>query len=398
MTTSPHAVRHQSQPLVGSHQVERGQHGPHRIAIVAPPWYPVPPSGYGGVELVVAMLSAELRRAGLDVLLLAGEGSRMATHITAPRQWRADLGSTRECMRALTYANRVVHTLEELEPLDLIHDHCGGPTLFALSLSGIAPVVHTVHGPLTGPDGDFYAALPRSTRLVAISSAQRAAAPSLPWVATVHNAVNVDQLWAGGDHRDHDDEPYLLCLARICYDKGQDVALEVAARTGIRLVLAGKVESTPEGRAFFEHCVEPAIDGDRVVYLPNVAGEAKARLLARATALLAPLRWEEPFGLSLAEAMASGTPAIAFTRGAAPELLTHGVTGFLVDDVDGMVAAVSRVDEIDRRACAAATRERFSPAAMAHAYRAAYAAVADPQRTSIRHPLNVCENVSPPTR
>jgi len=375
MTTSPDEVRHQSASFVGGRAGIEGPQGPHRIAIVAPPWYPVPPSGYGGVELVVAMLSAELRRAGLDVLLLAGEGSRMATHVAAPRQWRADLGSARECVRALTYASRVMRTLEELAPLDLIHDHCGGATLFALAICGSAPVVHTVHGPLHEPDAGFYAALPRSVRLVAISEAQRAAAPSLPWVATVHNAVDIDQLWTGGRVHVHDDEPYLLCLARICYEKGQDVALEVAARIGMRLVLAGKVESTPQGRSFFEDCVEPAIDGDRVVYLPNVAGDTKARLLARATALLAPLRWEEPFGLCLVEAMASGTPAIAFARGAAPELISDGVTGFLVDDVDGMVAALSRVDEIDRRACAAATRERFSPRAMARAYRAAYAAV-----------------------
>ncbi|HEV7679004.1 MAG TPA: glycosyltransferase family 4 protein [Candidatus Dormibacteraeota bacterium] len=381
MTASTDEV-HEAQPVVGSQRLQPGQHRPHRIAIVAPPWYPVPPTGYGGIELVVAMLAEQLRGDGLDVPLLAGEGSRMATHIAAPPQWRADLGGRRECVRALTYASRVMHTLEELGPLDLIHDHCGGATLFALSTRGIAPVIHTVHGPLGDPDADFYAALPRSTRLVAISEAQRATAPSLPWVATVHNAVDLDQLAVSGDG-ERDDDGYLLCLARICYDKGQDVALEVAARTGMRLVLAGKVEATPEGRSFFEHCVEPAIDGDRVVYLPNVAGQAKTRLLSRATALLAPLRWEEPFGLNLVEAMASGTPAIAFARGAAPELLGDGVTGFLVDDVDGMVDAVSRVDEIDRRACAAATRERFSPAAMARAYRAAYAATVGSSRLAV---------------
>ncbi len=283
-----------------------------RIAIVAPPWYPVPPSGYGGIELVVALLTVELRAAGLDVALIAAEGSLLATHVAAPRGWSRDLGGgAREHLREVTYAGRVVRALESMGRIDLIHDHCGRATLFATALTRLAPVVHTVHGVLGEAELSLYAAMPETAGLIAISDGQRATAPSLPWVARVYNAVDVD------------------------------------------------------------------LDGDRIIHVGNVAGATKARLLSRATALLAPLQWDEPFGLALVEAMASGTPAIAYPRGATPELITPGVTGFLVDDVDGMVAAVADAVELDHGRCADVARARFSPAVMAFAYRAAYECAAE---------------------
>jgi glycosyltransferase involved in cell wall biosynthesis len=136
----------------------------------------------------------------------------------------------------------------------------------------------------------------------------------------------------------------------------------------MRLVLAGKVEAIPEATDYFEQYVAPAVDGDRVVHVHNVAGDVKAQLLSRAYALLAPLQWEEPFGLAMVEAMASGTPVIAIARGAAPELVTEGITGFLVRDADGMTDAVRWVRDLDPEACAEATRARFSPSAMATSY------------------------------
>ena len=346
-----------------------------RIAIVAPPWYPVPPSGYGGIELVVALLTVELRAAGLDVALIAAEGSLLATHVAAPRGWSRDLGGgAREHLREVTYAGRVVRALESMGRIDLIHDHCGRATLFATALTRLAPVVHTVHGVLGEAELSLYAAMPETAGLIAISDGQRATAPSLPWVARVYNAVDVDSLCVGADSAR---EPYLLCLARICPDKGQHVAIEVAQRTGMRLVLAGKVEPSAAGHDYYERCVGPHLDGDRIIHVGNVAGATKARLLSRATALLAPLQWDEPFGLALVEAMASGTPAIAYPRGATPELITPGVTGFLVDDVDGMVAAVADAVELDHGRCADVARARFSPAVMAFAYRAAYECAAE---------------------
>jgi glycosyltransferase involved in cell wall biosynthesis len=346
------------------------------VVMVAPPWYPVPPDGYGGIELVVSLLSGALRKAGHRVTLLGADGSEPGAIALAPRAWRTDLGTPVERMRELTYAARVAGVVARLEGVDVIHDHCGFATLVAASLTGVAPVLHTVHGDIPEPYAAFYASLAQRVGFVSISAAQRRTMPGLPWLGTALNAVDVDSLMVTPDEK----EDYLLCLARICPDKGQHVAIEVARRAGKRLVLAGKVEAIPEATDYFRRRVAPFVDGDRVVHLDNVAGVEKARLLARACALLAPLQWDEPFGLAMVEAMASGTPVVAMARGAAPELVSEGVTGFLVRDDDAMVRAVGRVVDMDSQACADATRSRFRPAVMAAVYARLYEDVIGVQR------------------
>jgi glycosyltransferase involved in cell wall biosynthesis len=338
------------------------------IVVVAPPWYPVPPKGYGGIESIVALLTAELRRRGNTVTMFAAEGSPGSLE-RAPRAWRDDLGTLDERVREATYAARVSREIAELGPVDIIHDHNGFITPLALSTRDLAPVIHTVHGALAEPEHSFYAEIDRHVGLVAISRNQRQSAPHLRWAGVVHNAVDVDALWFG----DRDDKrDYLLCLARICPDKGQLAAIEAARRAGIRLVLAGKIEPTPRSLEYYERHIAPAIDGDAVTHVHNVSGAEKADLIARAKALLAPIQWDEPFGLSIVEAMVSGTPAISIARGAAPELIADGVSGFLVEDVDGMVGAIAAVDELDPQECAREARRRFSPAAMADGYLAVY--------------------------
>jgi glycosyltransferase involved in cell wall biosynthesis len=341
---------------------------PRSIVLVGPPWYRIPPDGYGGTELVVALLARELRARGHNVIVLALEGSSNAVGL-APAGWAEDLGGPAERLRELTYAARLHGFLGVHEGVDLVHDHCGYASLLVASLAGGKPLLHTVHGAIGEPERTFYASLGDPLCLVAISEAQRATAPDLPWAGTVPNAVDVDALTVA---RASEREPYLVCLARMSEDKGQDLAIEVARHTGMRLVLAGKVAPDEESRRFYEERVRPHLDGDRVVHLENVAGDDKARLLARATALLSPIRWAEPFGLNMAEAMCSGTPAIAFPRGASPELIVPEVTGFLVDDVDGMCRAVRRASEVDPRRCAREARSRFSPGAMAEGYLAVY--------------------------
>src|ERR1035437_7279867 len=202
-----------------------------------------------------------------------------------------------------------------------------------------------------------------------ISDSQRAQAPHLAWAGVVHNAVDVDGLFVAPAARD---PQYQLCLARVCEEKGQGTAIEVGRRCGLRLTLAGKVAETPQGREYFRRHVQPFIDGARAVYLPSVSGAAKARLIASATAMLAPISWPEPFGLSIVEAMVSGTPAVSFRQGSAAELIEPGVTGFIVDVVDEMVEAVRRADEIDPIECARIARERFSPQVMTSSYLGLY--------------------------
>ena len=333
--------------------------------MLAPPWYPVPPDGYGGIEIMVSLLADELRARGHLVTVFAAAGSEASSVVHAPAVWNRDLGQHDERLRELTYGARILESLRHRGAIDVVHDHIGYGTLLATAQLSDVPVVHTVHGALTEPETTFYAALAGRVSLVAISRSQRHSAPDLPWVGTVHNAVPFHQLTVGNSDSA---SPYLLCLARICPDKGQHIAIEVARRAGMRLVLAGKVEATPASREYYATRVLPLVDSDRVVHITNVAGAEKAALLEGATALLAPIEWDEPFGLSVVEAMACGTPAISFSRGAAPEIIDDGLTGFLVRDADEMVAAVARVDEIDPADCAARTRRRFSAQTMADGY------------------------------
>ncbi len=310
-------------------------------------------------------------RPGDRVTLLAAEGSHPDAITLAPQSWRADLGGPDERLRELTYASRVATTLAQLGHIDVIHDHCGFATLVAASNANVAPVVHTVHGDIPESYATFYASVVNRVAFVSISAAQRASLPNFRWAGTVHNAVDVEKLMVEPTQK----VPFLLCLARICPDKGQHVAIEVARRTGMRLVLAGKVEATAAATEYFKRDVEPLIDGIQVLHFDNIAGDEKSRLLSRAYALLAPLQWDEPFGLSMVEAMASGTPVIAISRGAAPELISEE-TGFLVADVGEMVRAVPLAGAVDPESCAAATRARFSPSVMASSYRRLYARVA----------------------
>ncbi|MHB8719021.1 MAG: EAL domain-containing protein [Candidatus Dormibacteria bacterium] len=361
------------------------------VVLVAPPWYPVPPDGYGGIELVVGLLASALRAAGHRVTLLAAEGSAPGSIALGRRSWRADLGTPTERLRELTYATAVAGAIARLEAVDVVHDHCGFATLVAASATHVAPVLHTVHGAIPEAYAAFYTSLVERAGFAAISAAQRHSMPKLPWTGTVHNAVDVTAL----QFTPAEKEPYLLCLARICPDKGQHLAIEVARRAGMRLVLAGKVEAIPDATDYFTRHVAPFVDGDRVVHIDNVAGDAKARLLARAHAMLSPLQWDEPFGLAMVEAMASGTPVIAMARGAAPELVTEGITGFLVSDVEGMTEALSRLPEIDPMACAVATRSRFSADVMANAYLRLYDLVISGHPVSAGEPA--ASNSRPPT-
>jgi glycosyltransferase involved in cell wall biosynthesis len=348
------------------------------IALISPPWYPVPPQGYGGIELVVGLLAAGLRHKGHRVHLFGAEGSETGAIVCAPRDWRDDLGRPRMSLREAAYAGRVQRVLRDLTltmgAVDIVHQHSGMVGLFAAQAMGLAPVIHTVHGPLGDSERQAYESVVEDAGLVAISDAQRKTAPDLNWIGTVYNAVDVDALTVGSTETR---EPYLLMLARICADKGQHLAIEVARRTGMKLVLAGKIENTRDNLDYYHRQVAPDIDGHDVVHIPNVSGQEKAELLAHATALLAPNTWPEPFGLSMVEAMASGTPAIALNHGAAAELIEDGRTGFVVGDVGAMAEAVRMARQIDPVSCALRARQRFSPEAMVDRYLAIYQRVID---------------------
>jgi glycosyltransferase involved in cell wall biosynthesis len=337
-----------------------------RVALVAPPWYPVPPDGYGGTELLIHLLHTELCRMGHDVTVFGAQGSAPGVEALADAAWSEDLGGEWHGVRQAAYLARVYERLRG-ERFDVIHDHTGETGLLLAIHSGVAPVVvHTVHIEVVPQVAEFYRQVEDHVRLVAISQAQAASAPGVRFHAVVHNAVDIPKAVPARRH-----ERYLVEVARITPGKGQDLAIEVARRTGRKLILAGKIERTREGERYFEEQIEPHL-GRHVEYYPNIAGAEKTRLLSRAAAGLFPLRWSEPFGLAMAECMVLGTPVLALNAGSASELITPGVTGFVSEDVDQLAATVGLVEELDPQRCAAEARERFGPSRMARNYLAVY--------------------------
>jgi glycosyltransferase involved in cell wall biosynthesis len=337
-----------------------------RIGLVAPAWYPLPPKGYGGTELVVHLLHTELRLMGHDVTVFGAEGSGAGVTMLADAAWSHDLGGQAEAARQATYLARVYAAMAGRR-FDVIHDHTGFEGLLLAIQSGLAPVVvHTMHGELSEPMVTFYKEVAERARLCAISLSQAASAPAIRLAGIVHNAVELPTAPPSVAH-----ERYLIEVARITLDKGQDLAIQVAQRAGRKLILAGKVERSGEGLRYFEEQVEPFLS-PTVEYYPNVAGAQKARLISRAAAGIFPLQWAEPFGLAMVECMVAGTPVLALRTGSTPELIEDGITGFLAEDVDDLVKGANRIDEIDRLRCATVARERFSPRHMAERYVAVY--------------------------
>ena len=336
-----------------------------RIALIVSPWFPVPPAGYGGIELMAYNLGRELVERGHKVTVLGRQGSHgpFETVALAPESWQKDLGTLHGAPRHNLFLYRAYETVRR-RSFDVIHDHSGLNGILVASEARLqAPVVATLHGTLTEPEGDFLRAVARQVNLVAISHAQHATVAGVEWRAVVHNAIDPAEYRPITRAGEKDD--YLLELARINPDKGQHIAIEVAKRMNMRLVLAGKVD--PEASDYFEEFIKPNLNG-QIVWRENVKGREKAQLLAKARAMIFPIQWEEPFGLAMVEAMVSGTPVIAFRHGAAPEVVDAGVTGFLADDADEMIERLQQIEEIDLKKCALTAAERFGPKRMAEGY------------------------------
>jgi len=347
-----------------------------KIAMLAPPWIEIPPPGYGGIEQVVALLAAELTERGNDVTLFAAPGTRSRAEVLSP----LESPHPDEIQMAVYEADHVASSfagVEETEPpFDVLHDHCGF-TAFAFADRIDTPVVHTLHGPFTEETSAFYARHGHKASAVALSRYQAEQAPAgLDVVAVIGNPIVVGDF----PFRDQKDD-YLLWIGRLNDDKGPQRAIAAAREAGAPLVLAGPVQ--PGQEEFFARYVEPHIDGDGVRYIGEV-GDEKAALYAGARALLMPIRWPEPFGLVMTEAMACGTPVIAFPEGSAPELVLDGETGFMVEDEHAMAAAVGRLDEIDPARCRSSAEERFDVAPVAEAYERAYRLAAQRARSPIR--------------
>jgi glycosyltransferase involved in cell wall biosynthesis len=356
-----------SRELGGERPCSQTLAAPLRIAMLAPPWISVPAPGYGGVESVVSALTEALVRHGHEVTLLCAPGSRSAARVvTLLDEARPD-----EIERSLYEADHVARAfavIEDAPPderFDVVHDHCGF-TALAMADRIDTPVVHTLHGQFTTSTAAFYAHHGHKAALVGISQAQLASAPAgLRAVAAIPNPIDL-RAWTPREGK----SDYVLWIGRMTAVKGPHRAIAAARIAGVPLILAGVIQ--PGQQAFFDREVAPHIDGDRVRFVGEVGGALKRSLFADARALLMPIRWEEPFGMVMVEALACGTPVIAFAEGAARELVLEGKTGFLVDDEAAMGAAIGQLPRIAAAACRTWVAEHCDVGVVAHAYERAY--------------------------
>lgn len=330
------------------------------IGLIAPPWVEVPPSLYGGTELVMDNLARGLVDAGHRVSLFTTGDSTCSVE----RHWifSTARGTTGAFIDELTH---VEAAYSELDGCDIIHDHTLVGPMWAILNHIPIPVVTTVHGEFTPTLTKLYEGIGAQVAVVAISHHQRRSAPSVPVACVIHHGIDVDRFPMG-----RGDGGYVLFLGRMNPTKGVHRAIRVAHAAGKQLRIAAKMWEPIERRYFAER-IEPLLGPD-VSYIGQIGGRDKLNMLAGAEALINPIRWPEPFGLVMIEALATGTPVLAFAEGAAPEIVDHGRTGFLCRDEQDMVTKLRRIGEIDRVMCRRAAEQRFSTGRMVAEHLALY--------------------------
>lgn len=329
-----------------------------RIAMLSPIAWRTPPRHYGPWERVTSLLTEELVRAGHDVTLFATADSQTAGRLAAvcPRGYEEDASIDAKVWESL----HIAHCFENAAGFDIIHNNFDFPPLTYSRLVDI-PVLTTIHGFSSPRILPVYKKYNDSCHYVSISDADRS--PELSYVATVHHGIDIERFAFNDTPGD-----YLLFFGRIHHDKGAREAVEIARRAGLRLIMAGIVQD----RSYFERYVAPALDGGAVEYVGSVGPDRRQELLGNARALLHPINFAEPFGLSVVESMACGTPVIAVRKGSMPEIVTDGRDGFLVESVDEAVEAVGRIDELSRAACRETVEQRFTSEIMAAKYAEVY--------------------------
>lgn len=326
--------------------------------MIAPIAWRTPPRHYGPWELVTSLLTEALVARGVDVTLFATQDSITTARLdgVVPAGYEEDRSLD---AKVWEYAH-LAHVFAQADAFDIIHNQADFPA-HAFAPLVATPMVTTIHGFSSERILPMYKPFEDRVHYVAISDADRH--PSLRYAATIHHGIPLDQFTF--DSVGSDD---LLFFGRMHPDKGAAEAITAAQASGRRLVMAGIVQDA----SYYDREVRPHVDGDRVVHDGAVGGAERIRLLGASRALLHLINFDEPFGLSVIEAMACGTPVIAINRGSMPELIEDGVNGFLVDDVAGAIAAIERIGEIDRAACRRTVEQRFSVDRMADEYLALY--------------------------
>ncbi|HYV35588.1 MAG TPA: glycosyltransferase family 4 protein [Gemmataceae bacterium] len=352
-----------------------------RIAQVAPLYESVPPHNYGGTERVVSYLTEELVRLGHEVTLFASGDSATSARLVAgsKRSLRTDKSSVDKMAPHLVMLEEVLRRVREF---DLVHFHVDY-LHFPFSRRLACPHLTTLHGRLDIPEllpvYQEYGDMP----VVSISHSQRQPQPHAKWVGTVYHglpeALHTFRAQPRGD--------YLAFIGRISPEKRVDRAIAIAKQVGMKLKIAAKIDRAD--RAYYKREIEPLFDDSQVEFLGEQGGAAKDDFLGNARALLFPIDWPEPFGLVMIEAMACGTPVIAWPNGSVPEVIDDGVTGIVVDNVDAAAKAVRRVGLLSRRTCREVFLKRFTDRRMAADYLRIYHKLAGrraPSLIAVNHP------------
>jgi glycosyltransferase involved in cell wall biosynthesis len=334
-----------------------------RIAQVAPLYESVPPKLYGGTERVVSVLTEELVRRGHEVTLFASGDSMTSARLVpvCPESLRLNSGCVDQLAHHVLMLEQV---FSELSNFDIIHFHVDY-LHFPLSRRMGEVNVTTLHGRLDIPDLQPLYRNFSEMPVVSISDAQREALPWINWQGTVYHGLPEDRLTFNKES-----SQYLAFLGRVSPEKGLDEAIKIAKRAGMNLRIAAKVDD--DDKEYFESVIQPMLRDPLIEFIGEIGYPEKCEFLGNAAALLFPINWPEPFGLVMIEAMASGTPVIAYPVGSVPEVVEDGLTGFLVKDAAAAAEAVKRLPEIDRSRCRHTFEQRFSASRMAQDYLAIY--------------------------
>jgi len=344
-----------------------------KIAMVVPPWFKIPPEGYGGIEVIVSLLADGLVGKGHEVTLCTVRSSSTKARIFSvfDGEMKSYLDGPPSSFLNITLAHTLASYLEISKgDNDIVHDHTWKEGLMCAAFID-AQIIHTIHGPLDEENIRFYSLFKGYPRIhfVTISNYQQTCLPGLNYAATGYNGIDLARYPYSAEKED-----FFFYLGRFNEQKAPHLACEVAEKLGKKLILAGKVHEKEE-RKYFDQYIRPHLSDD-ILFVGELGhwSQEKMRLFSRARGYLYPIQWDEPFGITMAEAMACGTPVVTFKRGAAPEVVAHGTTGFVVEAVDEFVDAVEHIDEISPLACRELAKNLFSTHVMVDNYQRVYTA------------------------
>lgn len=328
-----------------------------RIAIIAPPFFPVPPVGYGGTETIIDCLARGFQRAGHEVLLCTvGEST-----CPVPKTWAIEKSDPTRLNWTEVELRHLIHAYEQAKDYDIVFDNTLLGPIFSERYPGLR-VVTIHHMPFNDKFRDVYGMSSKRVPTVAISRNQASLAEGMRIERVIHHGLDPESF----EFNETPDD-YFLFLGRMSPDKGVHTAAKVAREAGVNLKIAARIGNGEGEREYFTEQVEPLL-GNGVEYVGEANPAEKQKLLTYAKGLINPIRWPEPFGLVMIEALGSGTPVISFPEGAAPEIVEDGRTGFLCEDEAEMIAAIKRIDEIDRKECREAMEEYFCSDRMVREY------------------------------